>query len=379
MSAPEIGIRLDTVVPEAVSWLWPGRIPFGMLTVLDGDPSLGKSTLSLDIAARLSRGLPMPGCSEANEPAGVVLLSAEDDLAVTVRPRLDAAGADCSRILALPIIGEGEESRPPSIPEDLDALTLAVAQVDARLVVLDPLMAILSPNVDAHKDQSIRRALHLLSVFAGDTGAAVLIVRHLNKQAGGNPLYRGGGSIGIVGAARSGLLVGRDPDDPTRRVLASTKSNLAPEQPSLAWHLESAGDVSRVVWDGISGHDAGDLLAEQDSSPSALDEAREVIAEVLADGPLPAMEARRAIKERGVADRTMWRARKLAGVVARKDGMKGGWLWELPSDAETAKTTDTLFIGGLGTLRDSRRSSEPERIPFDDPEDEDDDIEEIEA
>lgn len=369
-----VGILLSEVKPERVEWLWESRIPLGKLTILDGDPGLGKSSLSLDIAARVSRGLPMPGSAGRVSPSGVVLLSAEDDLADTIRPRLDAAGADVSRILALRVVPDGEDERPPSIPGDLGYVSWAIERVDARLVVIDPLMAFLGGEVDGHKDQSVRRALHRLAALAEDHHVAIVVVRHLNKAVGGNPLYRGGGSIGIIGAARSGLLVGRDPDDESRRVLATTKCNLAREAESLSFHLEQHEGVSRVVWDGVSAHDAGCLLAEQDGDQSALDEAKEIVADILANGPVPSADLRRRALNEGVSERTMRRARGALGAVKRKGGMKGGWTWELPESAEGGRTWPTPNLGQLGHLQESWTPSEPVKS---EDEDDDDEIEEI--
>ena len=361
--APEIGILLSDVVPERVTWLWDGRIPLGKLTILDGDPGLGKSTLSLALAANVSRGTPLPGSTEPSKPAGVVLLSAEDDLADTIRPRLDAAGADVTRILALRTV-PGDDEMPPSIPADLDVLERAIARVDARLVVIDPLMAFLDADVDGHKDQSVRRALHRLSKLAEDTRTAVVVVRHLNKAVGGNPLYRGGGSIGVIAAARAGMLVARDPDDANRRVLASTKCNLAAEPESLSFHLEQHDETSRVVWDGVSAHGAGMLLAESDGDPSALDEAKEVVADILAAGPVASTDLRRRALAEGVSERTMRRARDTLRCVKRKAGMTGGWTWELPNRAEPGQPST---LGHVATFEDSWPPSTAETIPFDEP------------
>src|SRR5262249_22936941 len=151
------------------------------------------------------------------------------DAADTIRPRLEAAGADLDRIHIFHAVRREGHEVIPSLPENLPELERAIRDRHAELVVIDPLMAYLGGGVDAHRDQDVRRALAPLAKMVERTGAAGLAVRHLNKggASGGNPLYRGGGSIGIIGAARSGLLVARDPDDPERRVFAVTKSNLA--------------------------------------------------------------------------------------------------------------------------------------------------------
>ena len=178
--------------------------------------------------------------------------SAEDGLADTIRPRLDAAGADTERIVALSTVAYGTAAeRTISLTQDLSTIELAIGRVGAAMLVVDPLMAFLSGKTDSHKDQDIRRALAPLAALAERTGAAVLIVRHLNKSAGGNTLYRGGGSIGIIGAARSGLVVAPDPEDPERRILAANKHNLSVAAPSLAFRVGTA-PTARPAWRGAA-------------------------------------------------------------------------------------------------------------------------------
>lgn len=359
-SSVRVGILISSVASEEVSWLWSGYIPLGKLTVLDGDPGQGKSTLALDLAARLSSGRPMPDQSEGCIPHGVVVLSAEDGLADTIRPRLEAAGADLEQILALPecLDDEGKE-RPPMIPDDLPQVRRAVEQIRAKLIIIDPLMAFLSGNTNSHKDQDIRRVLHLISGLADETGAAILVVRHLNKAGGGNPIYRGGGSIGIIGAARSGLLVGTDPDYPDsgdgKRVLASTKCNLAPSPGSLAFHIEQAPNAaSHVIWDGACKHSASMLLAQgEESERGALDEAQEVLVTVLSDGPVTARQAKQQCRDAGIADRTRDRAKNALGIVSKKQGMDGGWVWELPKDANDTRRAPASDSGDVGVLRET--------------------------
>lgn len=252
-------VNLADVEPVRVSWVWPGRIPAGRLTVLDGDPGLGKSTITLDLAARITRGDAMPdGAPGLNLPRGVILMGAEDGLADTVRPRLDAARADVRRVVALADVRDGDRYRLPTVA-DVDRLERAQRAVDAALLVVDPLAAFLGHGVDGHRDTEVRQALAELAALAERTGLAVLVLRHLSKSGGANPLYRGGGSIGVIAAARSGLLLAADPDDPTRRVLASTKCNLAPMPPSLALTLDHADGVARVLWLGKDERRATDL------------------------------------------------------------------------------------------------------------------------
>jgi hypothetical protein len=328
---------------EQVTWLWRDRIPRGKVTVLDGDPGTGKSTLTLTVTAKVTTGSPFPDGARPDR-GDVILLSAEDDIGDTIRPRLEAAGADLSRCWVLPDITphvSAEEKpqppRPPELPADLDALEGMVKDKGAALVVIDPLMAFLSSQIDSHKDQDIRKVLAPLGYMAGRTGAAVVVVRHMNKGQG-SALYRGSGSIGIVGAARAGLLVAPDPDDEGRRVLAVSKSNLGPKASSLAYKIieDERYKVARVVWDGVSKHTASDLVrprVDEDEAP-ALAEAMRVLKEVLADGPQAAGNVKRMAATAGVAERTLQRARHALGVTARRQGFGPGgiYVWSMPAD-----------------------------------------------
>jgi hypothetical protein len=341
-----LGTLLRDVSPERVSWLWPGRIPRGKLTILDGDPGLGKSVLTMDLAARVSAGLGLPDGTPC-PAAGVVIMNAEDGLADTILPRLLAAGADPARVLALQAVPDqsGLGVRPVALPADLGHLRRAVDRVGAALVIVDPLMAYLGSDVNAHRDQDVRRALHPLSVLAGETAAAVIVVRHLNKLAGGNPLYRGGGSIGIIGAARSGLLVARDPDNTDRRVLASTKCNLARLPPSLTYALEPTPDGAlRVGWQGECAYTAESLLAapRDDEERGELQEAVEVLRTILCAGSVPANDAKSQARKAGVAERTLQRAKTALGVRSRLLGFgrDGKWYWSLPPSPDADAPED---------------------------------------
>jgi AAA domain len=318
---------------ELVRWLWPGRIPLGKVTVLDGDPGTGKSTLTLTIAAKVTTGSPFPDGTRP-ERADVILLSAEDDIGDTIRPRLEAAGADLARCWVLPDVhpelppdaspkAKPEPPRPPELPADLELLEKLVVSKAAALVVIDPIAAFPSGAVDMHKDQDVRRALAPLAYMAARTGAAVVIVRHMNKGQG-SALYRGSGSIGIIGAARAGLLVAPDPDDEDRRILATSKANLGKKRESLAYRIveDELYRVARLVWDGTSRHTAADLVrpqVDEDQAP-ALAEAMRVLKEILADGPQAAGNVKRVAKTAGVAERTLDRARWALGVVSRRKG-----------------------------------------------------------
>ena len=213
----------------------------------------------------------------------------------------------------------------------------------ARLLVIDVVMAYLPDGTDSHKDQDIRRVLSRLATLADRTGCTVLLLRHLNKAGGRDPLYSGGGSIGIVGAARAGLLVAPDPDDPDRRVLASVKSNLGPAPESLAYRLVGEGEfgVAKVQWEGQTSHTARSLLAE----PSADDdgagtEAEQWLSDYLTEqGAAKSRDIKAAAAKAGIRERTLKRASQSLGVIVEsRDFPRVTW-WSLPSRATAAKTT----------------------------------------
>jgi hypothetical protein len=288
-------VHLNRVAADTIHWLSPGRLAAGKITVLDGDPGLGKSTLLCELAARITRGEALPG-GQPGPPRTVLILSAEDDLHDTIRPRIDAAGGDPTRVISLLAVPDGSQfGRPFVIPGNVPVLESIVLHTETALVIVDPLMAYLHRRHNANSDQDVRRALAALKTLGERTGVAIVVVRHLNKSPGANPLYRGGGSIGIIGAARCGLLLAPDPDDPQRRILAATKGNLGQPPPSLAFRLEPVPHlgVTRVVWEGESPFTAAALLQSATASPetrSALDEARAWLRDTLATGPRPAKE-----------------------------------------------------------------------------------------
>ncbi|MGH3623702.1 MAG: AAA family ATPase [Sciscionella sp.] len=339
-------VRLADVSAESVSWLWPGRLPAGKIVMLDGDPSLGKSTLALTFAAHVSTGRAWP--DRAPCPLGdVVVLSAEDGLADTIRPRLDAAGGIAARVHAvtgIPAVTEdGTRYERPVTLADINPIAETVLRVRARLLIVDVLMAYLPTKVDSHRDQDVRSILAVLAQLGERTGCTVLLLRHLNKTGAGAAVYRGGGSIGIIGAARAGYVVAPDPDDEEQRVLACTKNNLAPMPPSLTYRLESApgSHVARVVWGAESTHSAGDLLSTHNEESEDGDDIRGWLHAYLASnggaaGPEDVMKAGRAA---GYSPDQLKRAKKPKGtypkVYSRKPGMAAGWVWSLEEDTDS--------------------------------------------
>jgi len=232
--------------------------------------------------------------------------------------------------------------RLPTI-QDTDAIREVIEETAAKLVIIDPLMAFLTG--DSHRDQDVRQALSPLATMDAQTGAAVLVVRHLNKSGGDNALYRGGGSIGIIGAARSGLLAAKDPDDPTnkRRVLAVTKCNLAVDTTeALAYHLEPCGRAVRAVWEGASEHTQQTLLAGIGAGEKQrpVDEAVVFLRGILADGPMPCNQVQERATEQGISQRTLDRARRKLGVRSTPTGFGGPRRWTLPSPCQFPASPD---------------------------------------
>lgn len=331
ISAAEIELK-------PIEWLWPGRIPANAITVLAGDPGLGKSLLTVDLAAQLTRGLLAP------RPSDVVMLTAEDSLAHVVRPRLEVANADIERVHFGSIERDGIQTS-ILLPDDVEDLAKLVCEKQAKLVVIDPLMAHLSGAIDSWKDQKVRQALSPLHRMAEQTGAAVLVVAHLNKGQSTDPLQRLGGSIGIPAAARSVLLLGRDPEDADgdRRVLAQAKSNVGPLAPSLAFavaQVELAGSIeaARITEVGTSPHWAADLLAiERPVRGERLGEAIAFLERELAEGARPAGVLIARAAELSISQQTLKRARSQLGIESRKSDFDSGWTWSLPMPEEDTK------------------------------------------
>jgi len=338
--AEPVLVCLADVEPEPVEWLWPGRIPLGKLTLLVGDPGRGKSLLSLDVAARLTRGAPWPDAPGVPAPLGnAVLLSAEDDAADTIRPRLDAAGGDPARVVELCAVRrpDAPDGRAFCLATDLDALERAIdATGDVRLVVLDPVSAYLG-GADSHKNAEVRAILAPLQALAERTGAAILAVTHLNKNAAASALYRPTGSLAFVAAARSVWTVLPDPESPRRMLLLPLKCNLAGPVGGLAYAVVDSPECPGtpvVAWepDPLP----PDALAALTPAPAERARLRSSVSdwlrEVLADGPVAVEEVNRRAREAEISKATLLRAKRALGVVAHPGGFGGLWKWRLPDD-----------------------------------------------
>lgn len=334
MSEPYLGVACADVVPEPVKWLWEPYLARGKLAVLDGDPGTGKSLVVIDLAARLSRGGTMPGGPvRFGARETVLLLNAEDDARDTIRPRVLAAGGDPKRVRVFAAPGIGM-NRPPRFPDDFAQLATAVRETRPALVAIDPLPAFFPADL-----YSLSRALLPFADLADETGTCVLLVRHLRKAGGANPLYRGLGGIGIVGMARTALALTRHPDDPELRVLAPTKTNIGPPGATLGFRLAaSEHGPATVEWVRQLELTADDLFAPSASagaSARARDRAAAWLVQLLSNGPVRASAVSAAACAAGIPPRTLDRAKQLAGVSSsamRTDNVLEWW-WQAPPTA----------------------------------------------
>ena len=234
-------INMEQVEIEKIDWLLYPFIPFGKVTIVQGDPGEGKTTMVLQIIAKLTKGeavLPsgrdepaLEGKTMALEPVNVIYQTAEDGLGDTIKPRLLSAGADCSRVM---VIDDNDQALTM-----MDArLEEAIIKTKARLVVLDPIQGFLGAAVDMHRANEIRPLMKRIAVLAEKYHCAIILIGHMNKNSNGKSSYRGLGSIDFQAAARSVLIVGRIKDEPEIRVVCHVKSSLAPEGKSIAFRLD---------------------------------------------------------------------------------------------------------------------------------------------
>ena len=323
VAVPYSGIRR-----ERVEFLVPGRVPLDAVSLLAGEPGLGKTLLTEQYAAQLSR-----------RGIASLLLSAEDSEGATIRPRLDACNADTELVYAVRLTDETAGDG-LALPRDIGELDALIVETGAQLVVIDPVVAYLDAGIDSHKDASVRQALAPLARVAAERGCAVLAVMHVNKATGSDWYRRLSGSGGFGGAARSVLLFGRDPDDEdgergTGRLLAHAKCNVGELAPSQRWRvapilLPAAGldpetRTARLELVGESDHGYRALLATEDPDERLpRDEAEEFLAAELADGPRPTKDIQRAARDAGIAPRTLERARQRLGVKSEREGFGQG-------------------------------------------------------
>ncbi|MEX2315952.1 MAG: AAA family ATPase [Pirellulales bacterium] len=354
-------VALDSVAPSPIRWLWPGRIPLGHLTLLAGDPGVGKSLLALDLAARVSRGNPWPdeamaegggGRAEGKpgSPGSVLLLTAEDDLAETIRPRLEAAGADCSRIVAQPMLMPMSEyvSREAGIMQafelrgNVNRLRSMVRQLpNCRLLVIDSMNIFLSDNTTRSKN-ALPGVLLRLAGLARESGLAVLVITHFRKKEGMS-IHRTLGSLAFVATARVVWAVTRDPDDPNRRLLLPIKNNLAADRSGLAFTIASdaPNGAPKIHWLPAPVDSAAEVEMCNSLPRGRPDDERQQakswLRQRLAGGPCAVKELREEADANGFSRGTLRRAfRDLCGNAIRESPLPSSpWIWQLPgTDAQ---------------------------------------------
>ena len=320
-------INMEQVEIEKIDWLLYPFIPFGKVTIVQGDPGEGKTTMVLQIIAKLTKGeavLPsgsdepaLEGKTMALEPVNVIYQTAEDGLGDTIKPRLLSAGADCSRVM---VIDDNDQALTM-----MDArLEEAIIQTKARLVVLDPIQGFLGTDVDMRRANEIRPLMKRVAVLAEKYHCAIILIGHMNKNSNGKSSYRGLGSIDFQAAARSVLIVGRIKDEPEIRVVCHVKSSLAPEGKSIAFRLDKD---TGFEWIGEYDISADDLLSG-DNRGQKIHEAKEFLKEILVSGSVAQTKVAEEAESRGIKKKTLWNAKKELEIDSVKIGNQ--WFWMLP-------------------------------------------------
>ena len=306
------------VSAQSVDWLWYPYIPYGKLTLLQGDPGEGKSTFAIHLAAALTRGGRLPDGTELRRPETVIYQCAEDNNEDTIKPRLQRAGADCDRVAF--------------ILDENDSLTLddarsadAVAGTGARLLIIDPLQSFIRQDGDMQSATRMRAILQRLSNIAAKQHCATVLIGHLNKTPGGKTLYRGLGSIDITAIARSVLMIMRDPYQQDIRYMVQVKSSLAPEGAGIAFLMDSE---TGFHWLGRCSVHTEDVVRDIHTT-SKIDRAKQLIRVLLSAGELESALVYDRLRELDISERTARTASDELGVKAIKRAKK--WYMTLPS------------------------------------------------
>lgn len=320
-------IRASEITPKEVKWLWYPYIPFGKITLLQGDPGDGKSKFMLALSALLSNGgaLPFADDEEGNEPMTIIYQTTEDDADDTVVPRFISARGDCDKLIF--------------IKEDLKNLSFgderikkAIEKYGARLLILDPMSSYIGESCSMNNANETRAEFNHLIAVAKETGCAIVIIAHMNKMKDTSPLYRTNGSIDIAGAARSILAVTRTPnkENPAERYLVQVKSNLAPTGNALVFEVSENGvDFKDEI--EMTAEDAFSALAPRMGRPNERTEASvSFLKELLSDGKkMSATDCEAKLEAAGFKKSTARKAKRKAGIVSHKEGFV--WYWSLPA------------------------------------------------
>ena len=315
-------ISMSDIQAEEVKWIWYPYIPRGKITIVQGDPGEGKTTFVLALVALLTTGRHLPESETTLPLMNVIYQTAEDGLADTIKPRLTAAGADCSRVLVI------DESRKELTLRD-ERLEQAIRETGAGLIVLDPLQAYLGEGVDMHRANEVRPVFKKLCAMAERNSCAVVLVGHMNKMQGAKSSYRGLGSIDFRAAARSVLLVGRLRDEPNIRVVAHDKSSLAPEGRSIAFELNPE---TGFQWKGCCDTTVDELLSGTGTAQTKTMLMEDELRLLLQDGPVAAEDILRRASELGISEGTVKIAKQNMGITSVKQGNQ--WFAVLPENQE---------------------------------------------
>lgn len=358
--------NLSDIAPEKIDWIWPGRIAVGKLTLLAGEPGLGKSQVCLYIASTITRGAKWVGSDDKARRGRVLMLSAEDGLADTVRPRFDAAGGDSSMVSIIRATRSGPTHGTFNLTADLILLEREIDRHgDVELVTMDPISSYML-KVDSHKNTDVRSVLEPIGEMAERLKVGILATSHLSK-GDGKAINRIIGSIAFVAAARAAFTVVEDPEMEGRRLFLSVKNNIAPPQRGLAFRLEqqevAPGVVgSFVAWDEHAEVQmtADQVLSGVGDQPSSKNDAVHLLLELLKDGPMSVREIERhAVETSLLAEgKPIGQSKPFRSARAELDikprragGLAGGgqWVWELPGAKVPSSPYDAL-IREVGTL-----------------------------
>ena len=318
-------LTLQSIQTAPVGWLWPGYLPLGKLVLLDGDAGCGKSLLTIDLAARLSCGRPLPNGAQSPEIRRSLFLNAEDSIEDTLVPRLQAAGADLQHVMCM--AGADGRRNGLQFPRDSQELESLLVVERIGLVVIDPLVAFMPL-------QSIRKTMSSLAEIAERCCATILLVRHLTKRSNVQALYRGIGPIDVVAGVRASLLACRHPDRPGFGILATSKGNLGVTPPSLCYEIIPESTTCAIAWHGPFGMNADQLVGAEPKkreAPSVL-RACDWLLRYLAQGPRSALEVLGAAEAEHISERTLDRAKKNLGIQSKIESSNGRscWMWMLP-------------------------------------------------
>lgn len=310
-------IRMSEVQSQEIEWLWYPFIPYGKLTIIQGDPGDGKTTMVLNLAAKLSKGEALDENMKVTEPVNVIYQTAEDGLADTVKPRLELAGADCERII---VIDESDKSL-SMVDERLEE---AIVRTGARLLILDPIQAYLGGGMDMNRANEARDMTKKLGALAEKTKCAIILIGHMNKASGNKAAYRGMGSIDFFAVARSVLLVGRVEGEPNIRAVVQIKNNLAAFGHPKAFALSEEG----FQWIGDYEITVDEVLGGIAPKANKMELAKQMLRELAeTHSAVLSNEIFDRADELGISKRTLENAKKELGIRARK--INNAWYWEL--------------------------------------------------